>query len=308
MKNIADDRRDADLLKYKSLRNRVVGLIREEKRRYFENNSSDQKVFWKAVRMLNNTTSSIPTLVSHCDGSHATTSNEKAKLLNHYFYSCFNKCLPPLSDEDLQPPASTSCSESILIAEEYVASALQNLDVSKSTGIDDVSARMLKHTALSIAPSLTKLFNLSITAGCPDNWKIARIVPIPKADDMSSPTNFRPISILPIVSKVLERHISNIIMDHLEHVAPISPNQWSFMPGRSTISALLSITNTCLQALDDGHDVCTIFFDIHKAFDSVPHQLLMEKLKVIGLNDYLLHWLHTYLSNRKQVVVVDGVI
>ena len=194
VKNIADDCRDADLLKYKSLRNRVVGLIREEKRRCFENiDSSDQKVVWKAVRMLNNTTSSIPT---HFDGSHATTSNEKAKLLNHYFYSCFNKCLPPLSDEDLQPPASTSCSESILIAEEYVASALQNVDVSKSTGIDDVSARMLKHTALSIAPSLTKLFNLSIIAGCPDNWKIARIVPIPKADDMSSPTNFRTISIL----------------------------------------------------------------------------------------------------------------
>ena len=78
LKNIADDCRDADLLKYivKSLRNRVVGLIREEKRRYFENiNSLDQKVFWKAGRMLNNTTSSIPTLVSHCDGSHATTSN-----------------------------------------------------------------------------------------------------------------------------------------------------------------------------------------------------------------------------------------
>ena len=73
---------------------------------------------------------------------------------------------------------------------------------------------------------------------------------------MSSPSNYRsPISILPIVSKVLERHISSIIMDYLEEVAPISSNQRGFMPGRSNTSALLSITNTCLQALDDGYDV-----------------------------------------------------
>ena len=91
-------------------------------------------------------------------------------------------------------------------------------------------------------------------------WKIATIVPIPKADEMSSPANYRPISILPIISKVLEHHISSIIMHHLEEVAPISANQWGFIPGHSTNSALLSITNNCLQALDRRHDVCTIFF------------------------------------------------
>ena len=80
--------------------------------------------------------------------------------------------------------------------------------ISKSTGIDGVSARVLKYTTLSVPPSLF-FFNLSNTAGCHDNWpwKIARIVPIPKAVDMSSPTNVRPISILPIISKVLEHHI-----------------------------------------------------------------------------------------------------
>ena len=135
---------------------------------------------------------------------------------------------------------------------------------------------------------------------------MARIVPIPKADEMTSPANYRPISILPIVSKVLERHIASIIMDHLEEVAPISSNQWGFMPGRSTTSALLSITNTCLQALDMGHEVCTIFFDIRKAFNSVPHKALLEKMQMIGLDDYLLYWLHSYLTNRKQTVVVEG--
>ena len=83
---------------------------------------------------------------------------------------------------------------------------------------------------------------------------------------MSSPANYRPISILPIISKILERHVADIIMDHLEEVAPISSNQWGFMPGRSTTSALLSISHNCLQALDSGCEVCTIFFDIRKAF------------------------------------------
>ena len=76
------------------------------------------------------------------------------------------------------------------------------------------------------------------------------------------------------------------------------------MPGRSTTSALLSITNDCLQGLDMGYDVCSVFFDIRKAIDSVPHRALMHKM--IGLEDYLLHWLLTYLTNRKQIVVVDG--
>ena len=203
-----------------------MGLIRDSKKKYFDNlNSTDQKVFWKTVKMLNNAPSSIPTLTTK-NGLMATTSNEKAKALNQYFFSCFNTCLPPLMDEDLLPLASPSCPETIQITEEYVATALLKLDVSKSTGIDGVSAKMLKHTAISIAPSLTKLFNLSITTGCcPDDWKVARIVPIPKANKMSYPANYRPISILPIVSKVLERHISNIIMDHLEGVAPISSNQ-----------------------------------------------------------------------------------
>ena len=104
----------------------------------------------------------IPTLTAQ-NGLLTTTSNDKAETLNNCFFSCINKCLPPLSDEDILLPTSPTCSESILIAEECVATALLKLDISKSTGSDGISARMLKHTALNIAPSLTKLFNLSIT-------------------------------------------------------------------------------------------------------------------------------------------------
>ena len=157
---------------------------------------------------------------------------------------------------------------------------LVNLDISKSSGTDGISARMLKSSALSIAPSLTKLFNLSLTTGVlPSEWKLARVVPIPKSDSPStSATGYRPISILPIVSKVLERHVKEIIDNHLAESSPISNNQWGFMHHRSSTSALISVIHDWLSALDSGHEVCVVFFDVRKAFDSVPHVPLLQKL------------------------------
>ena len=106
---------------------------------------------------------------------------------------------------------------------------LANLDSSKSTGADDISAKilMLKTNACSIAPSLTKLFNLSLTTGTvPTERKIARIVPIPKTNCPSASTSgYRPISVLPIISKVLERHVKELIDDYVADNAPVSKYQ-----------------------------------------------------------------------------------
>ena len=166
---------------------------------------------------------------------------------------------------------------------------------------------MLKFTAASITPMITKLFNVSILSGkLPLQWKQAKIVPIPKTTDATSPSCYRPISLIPIISKVLERHISNLIMDHLHHHCFISDRQWGFLEGRSTVTALIRCTDDWFRALEEGHEVCAIFFDYRKAFDSVPHQSLLLKLANIGLDDCLLVWLHDYLCNRMQSVVVDG--
>ena len=103
---------------------------------------------------------------------------------------------------------------------------LASLDVSKSSGQDGISARMLKFTAYSIAPSLTKLLNLSLRSNSiPSAWKKAPVVPIPKSSGLSDLANYRPISLLPIVSKVLERHVYGIIMDHLHLHNPLTTSQ-----------------------------------------------------------------------------------
>ena len=149
------------------------------------------------------------------------------------------------------------------------------------------------------APSLTKLFNLSIGSGCfPTAWKCARVTPIFKSADPALPSNYRPISILPIVSKVLERHVYNLVSNHLALSSPISAFQWGFMPKRSTTSALCTLTHDCLKCLDEGSEISSVFFDLRKAFDSVPHTPLLDKLSALQLNVHLLQWIHSYLSNR----------
>ena len=161
---------------------------------------------------------------------------------------------------------------------------------------------MLKATAYIIAPSLTKLFNLSLSNGVvPREWKMGRIVPIPKTDSPSNSTSgYRPISILPVVSKVLERHVKTVIDDYLVENLPISCHQWGFMPHRSSTSALISVIHDWMCVLDSGKKVCVVFFDIRKAFDSVPHVLLLQKLTEIGLDPCILRWIKNYLTDRNN--------
>ena len=166
---------------------------------------------------------------------------------------------------------------------------------------------MLKCTAACIAPSVTQLFNLSIRLGkLPDTWKTSFVAPIPKSSRNQLPSNYRPISLLCILSKVLEKHIFSLTVEHLEDHYPLSDCQWGFRPGRSTVSALLSITHEWLRLLESGYDICAIFLDYKKAFDSVPHAPLINKLRRIGLHPRLLEWLMDYLTSRKQQVVVNG--
>ena len=290
--------------KYKCIRNKVVALLRRGKREYFYNlQFSTTKEFWKAVKVINKQDSNIPTLLD--SNTPVTSSSGKADLLNQYFLDCFNHNFPPLNNPTPLDPAS--CPVSLLCTEEDVSELLHNLNPAKSTGLDGVSAIMLKSTAPSITASLTKLFNMSIATGCfPREWKCARITPIFKSSDPSLPKNYRPISILPIVSKLLERHIHSLVFKHLLESYPISPFQWGFMPRRSTTSALCSLTHDWLRQLDNGNEICSVFFDVRKAFDSVPHSHLMSKLSSLQLCPQIYHWIHSCLAERSQVVAVGG--
>ena len=166
---------------------------------------------------------------------------DKANLLNITFTNHYNHSVPELSISD---HPEVDCPDDFLCSEDEVYELLCTLDTTKSSGDDDISARMLKETALSITPVVTQLFNISLKLGeIPDEWKIARVSPIPKSHNKSNPGNYCPISLLSLLSKLLEKHVRNLLVDHLEEFHPLSAQQWGFTHGKSTTGALLAATD-----------------------------------------------------------------
>ena len=302
--------KSSDRIKYNLKRNHVVAMLRQSKQSFFNRlNDADSKTFWRTVRLLNHQQTSLPTL--HHNGTAIELSESKADALNNFFYNCFNHRFPPLASSDSEYAykelLSQDCPQHLLCTEDTIFDLLVALDTSKSTGCDGISGKMLKSTADSITPTLTALFNMSISSGkIPKEWKMGRIAPVPKGTDRTSLSGYRPISILPVISKVIERHVKSIIETHLQHNAPISDRQWGFMSSRSTMSALIKVVDDCSQALDQGHELCAVFFDVRKAFDTVPHLPLLQTLDKLGLNKYLLRWIRNYLFQRAQYVAIDG--
>ena len=289
---------------YRSLRNKVVSYLRKLKSCFFKSLTSNPKSFWPKIKKLRKSLSSIPSL--SFNDVLASTPTSKANVLNSYFSSCFNSSSPPLSSPSSPPPISTP--PSLLCSPDNVLDLILNSPTNIAPGPDGISALMLRNTAHSISLPLSLIFNSSISScSFPSDWKNAFVVPIPKSSShSSSPSNFRPISLLSIVSKLLERHIFNFLYDFCMSNNLLSNSQFGFRPGFSTESALISVVNSWFSSLDSHKSVCAVFFDLSKAFDSVPHQPLLNSLSSLNLPPHLLFWFHSYLCNRTQQVIVNG--
>ena len=174
-------------------------------------------------------------------------------------------------------------------------------------GPDGISSTIPRNTATSISSKLTTLFNLSLRLGkVPSQWKVSNVIQILKSGDPSNASNYRPISLLSLVSKVLECIIFKQISHHLSINRLLSKNQFDFRSGFSTHEALFSVTIDWHQLLSKIHPI-TAFFYVKKAFDSVPHTLVIQSLSSVGISGPLLSWFEDYLTGRQQRVVVDGV-
>ena len=186
-----------------------------------------------------------------------------------------------------------------------IQAVLEALDVTKATGSDGIPARLLKETAEVIAPSLCCLFNKSLNTGTlPDEWKLANVVPVHKKGNAEYTENYRPISLLPIVSKVLERCVLNNIKCHLHQL--VHSSQHGFFTGKSCTTNLIEALDNIGSLLDSGNQIDVIYLDMSKAFDKVNHELLLSKLSKLGFGGGLLQWFRSYLSNRRQRVTALG--
>ena len=298
--------------KYSIARNQVTYSIRRAKKKYLKQlavNIGSPNDFGKSYHKLSPKSSRIPSKLSFND-STANSTEHKAELLNSFFTSCF--CGRQDLTTQVPPSISPSTSEPVITEDECtleeVTHHLATQKTNTATGADGISGHMLRGTANAIAPALTTLFNESLRQGqIPKDWKISNITPIPKSGDPSLVNNYRPISLLSLVSKILERIVHSNLMDYLTHHNHISPNQFGFRPRSSTQEALLKVTNCWHHDLKHNKQVGVVFFDIRKAFDSVPHTRLLSALADVGVRGNLLNWFSDYLSNMKQRVVLDGV-
>ena len=181
------------------------------------------------------------------------------------------------------------------------------LDVSKACGPDGISNKIIKICADGLAGAFAKLVNLSFSVGFfPDKWKVANVIPIFKKDDRQSKLNYRPVSLLDSFSKITEKVVFIRLYNFLLEIGFLNPLQSGFRPGDSTVNQLVYLVHRIYAAFEQGKEVRMVYLDISKAFDKVWHKGLLYKLEAIGVRDPLLSWFCSYLSDRKQRVVIDG--
>ena len=245
---------------------------------------------------------SIPEIVSY-NGTIAKCDADKASLFNNYFHSVFTTSdfiLPPV--RDIPKPQSTIGQISVTETEGY--QTLISLDPSKAKGCDGISPRLLKLCALPLTQPLHHLFCLSLSqCYVPLDWRTHMIKPIFKAGDKHNVTNYRPISLLCVISKVLERIVFNKLV-----YQSVSIYQFGFLQHRSTLQQLLVLFNELTNSLNKNQQTDVIYLDFKKAFDSVAHNELLYKLWCFGVIDDLWMWCHAYLANRLQYVAINGAV
>ena len=177
-----------------------------------------------------------------------------------------------------------------------------------SSGPDNLPHWFWKSFAIELAPIVTEIFNMSLkTSKVPQKWKSANLLPLPKESPLNSCNQLRPISLTDIIMRLFEKCV------YKSEIAPatrnnIGPDQFAYKKGHNSTMALIKSQHQWLEWLDkNANYVRVLSFDFSKAFDSVPHDLLFEKVKKLPINPYVVNWLISFLENRIQRVMVDGI-
>jgi retron-type reverse transcriptase len=192
------------------------------------------------------------------------------------------------------------------VSEGELTTEILQLAYNKSPGYDDIPPKIIKSSCQDIIKPLTHIFNQSFVSGIvPDKLKIAKVIPLFKKNDMQLPSNYRPISLLSIINKLLEKLMSKRLDSFLTRNNILYKHQFGFRKGHSTILALIEIIDNIREELDKGNSVIGIYLDLSKAFDTVNHKILLDKLSHYGIRGQVWQWFQSYLTNREQVTCVQ---
>ena len=310
----------------KFLRNTTNSNIRQAKRDFIlerlRANEQDAKKFWKTIHSVipskkGSSTSEILLKDNRCK----IAKDNIAHFINEFFVNVGAVHGQPvnqdLSGEDEgndinlsteSPDTSDPIDSSRKISKNEVLKIVKEINISKSSGILNISSYILKEAFSIILSQITRMFNLSLDSGLfPTKWKEALVIPIPKSGTLTDVNNYRPNSLLPLPGKILEKLVHRQLSGFLESNSLLSDSQHGFRAGRSTLHSIAQFTKYVNTKLDLKLPTLVTYIDFRKAFDCVQHKVLLDKLKHLGLSDMSVKWIRSYLTNRKQRVLANNV-
>ena len=291
---------------YKAERNRVTSARRQAQSRMFNEtinkSAGNSKKFYEAAKKLrvmsdNNVNTHIHFSAENLNNAFVTNNNADvdSKLIDEQIRQMYLKNPPCLHTFNFEP-----------VSEEDVTKIVKSINTN-SMGADNLNAFILKLFIDRVSVVLTHIINLSFeTNTFPDRWKLAIIKPIPKIPFPLKESDFRPISLLCTLSKIIGKISSRQIIMYLNKFGLFDPNQSAYKANHGCTTALIKITDDILDSIDDSEVTILTLLDFSKAFDTVNHRLLLEKLKILGFSQNAQDWVQSYLTDRFQKVQVNN--
>ncbi len=303
---------------YKYYNDTINKLKKKCKRDYYQNyfnlNSTNSKKVWSGInKLLNRGRKKQGTIFLEENGIISDPLKVANKFNNFYLNIADKLCekIPKVNNkfqDYLKNPNKNKLTLKETTPDE-VMKIISNLDGKKSGDIFNISPDLVKLNAQILAQILSIIFNISILEGCfPSEMKVAKILPLHKGDSVLIPGNYRPISLLPIFSKIFERLIYNRLIEFISQNSILSELQFGFQKNKSTEQAVTSIISSLDDAKSKRKSSYCIFLDFAKAFDTVNHEILLAKLNHYGISGISNTLLKSYLSNRTQQTEINGVL
>ncbi|MCG8113419.1 MAG: reverse transcriptase domain-containing protein [Candidatus Thiodiazotropha taylori] len=307
---------------FKIWRNKVTSLIRKSKKSRYEallEENTNPNCIWKLFKEVGaskkcKTKSNVQIKINDVLSEN---SEEVSNAFNNFFVQVADSIKEPIlpsKHEKLQAFCRSKNPNNVnfnipCLELNKVEKTLKSLDITKATGTDNIGPRLLKIAASEIAESITFICNCSIQNSLfPDRWKDAKVSPLHKNGPCDDVNNYRPISVLPVLSKILEKHVHLSLMSYLNEHDFLHPTQSGFRSAHSCETALVNMIDRWLQCLDNGQLVGVVLVDFKKAFDLVDHNILLQKLKLYNLSEKALNWFSSYLMSRTQRVSINNVL